>query len=63
MKRLLLAAVLAFTGALGVSGCVVRETRVAHPAGCPGGYWVEGHRDYWGGWHHGYWRCPGRAWR
>jgi hypothetical protein len=63
MKRLLLAAVLAFTGALSVSGCVVRAQTVARPGGCPGGYWVEGHRGYYGEWHRGFWRCPGRAWR
>jgi hypothetical protein len=59
MKRLLLAAVLALTGAAGFSGCVVREQRVARP-GCPGGYWVEGHRGFHGQWEQGHWRCPGR---
>jgi hypothetical protein len=63
MKRLLLAVVVAFTAALGVSGCVVRERTVAHPGGCPGGHWVEGHRGYHGEWYGGNWRCPGRAWR
>ena len=61
MKRLLLAAVVALTGAVGASsGCVVREQRVARPAGCPGGYWVEGHRGYHGEWYQDHWRCPGR---
>jgi hypothetical protein len=61
MKRLLLAAVLVLTGAagFGVSGCVVRERAVARPGGCPGGYWVEGHRGYHGEWYQGHWRCPG----
>ncbi len=63
MKRVLLAAVLAFTGAASVSGCVVRERVVARPAGCPGGYWIEGHHGYHGEWYPGHWRCPGRAWR
>jgi len=61
MKRLLLAAVLVLTSAVGVSGCVVREQRVAHPAGCRGGYWVDGHRGYHGEWYPGHWRCPARA--
>ncbi len=63
MKRVLLAAVLALTSVVSVSGCVVRERVVARPAGCPGGVWIEGHRGYYGEWHRGYWRCPGRAWR
>lgn len=63
MKRVPLAAVLAFMGLLSVSSCVVRERTVAHPGGCPGGYWVEGHRGYYGEWHHREWRCPNRAWR
>jgi hypothetical protein len=62
MKRLLLAAVLVVSGAAGVSGCVVREQRVARPGGCEGGVWVEGHRGYHGEWNRGYWRCR-RAWR
>jgi hypothetical protein len=64
IKRVLLAAaVLAWAGAMSVSGCVVRERTVARPGGCPGGVWIEGHRGYHGEWYRGYWRCPGRAWR
>jgi hypothetical protein len=42
-------------------GCVVREERVERPrgGGCPGGYWVEGHRGPRGRWHPAHWRCPG----
>jgi hypothetical protein len=59
MKRLLLGAMLALTGAAGVSGCVVREREVARPGGCRGGsVWVEGRR----GFHEsGHWRCRDRA--
>ena len=60
MKRLLVAVVLAFTGAVSVSGCVVRERTVARP-GCPGGAWIEGHRGFHGEWHAGHWSCPHRA--
>jgi hypothetical protein len=43
-----------------LSGCIVRETRVAErPRGCRGGVWIEGHRGPHGRWHPGHWRCPG----
>lgn len=48
--------------ALGASGCVVRERRVAaypQPAPCRGGAWIEGHYGRRGRWHPGHWRCPG----
>jgi hypothetical protein len=60
MKRLLLSMALLLTSSVGVGGCVVHERAVARPAGCPGGYWIEGHRGYHGEWYHGHWRCPGR---
>jgi hypothetical protein len=60
MRRLITALGLAFTLSAAVSGCVVREQRVAgRSRGCPGGYWVEGHRGPHGHWHEAHWRCPG----
>ncbi len=46
-----------------LSGCLVRERRVAvaRPAGCHHGVWVDGHHGRDGRWHPGYWRCPGVA--
>ncbi len=61
MKRLLLGVMLTLTGVAGVSGCVVRERRVARPGPCRGGVWVEGHRGFHGEWTPAHWRCPGRG--
>ena len=60
LRRLgLLGLLLLGLGAAGSSGCVVREERVARPEPmCAGAVWVEGHRDGWGRWHPGHWRCP-----
>jgi hypothetical protein len=48
-------------GSVALTGCVVRERRVvvAHPGGCRGGVYIEGHRGRHGVWHPGHWRCPG----
>ena len=62
MKRILLGAILALTGAAGISGCVVREREVARPGGCRGGtVWVEGRRGFHGESSPGHWRCRDRA--
>jgi len=49
--------------ALGLlSGCVVHERRavvVERPPPCRGGFWVQGHYDYWGRWFPPHWVCPG----
>jgi hypothetical protein len=60
-KRLILAGWVLLTAVSGLSGCVVRERTVARPGGCPGGYWVEGHRSQRGRWHPGHYRCPGQV--
>ena len=64
MRRLALVGLLGMGIATSLfSGCVVRErpaTVYARPGGCPGGYWIEGHRHGpYGRWHPGHWRCPG----
>ena len=62
MKRLISALGLAVVLATAVSGCVVREQRVASgPGRCRGAYWVEGHYGPRGHWHHAHWRCPGEV--
>jgi hypothetical protein len=53
---------LAVTTAWALTGCIVRERVVAERpvgGGCPGGYYIEGHRGPHGRWHPGHWRCPG----
>jgi hypothetical protein len=60
MRRFIAALGLALMLVGTLSGCVVREQRVATgPRGCPGGFWVEGHYGPRGRWHQGHWRCPG----
>jgi hypothetical protein len=60
IKRVVSAFGLAMALGGAVSGCVVREQRVATgPGGCPGGVWIEGHYSPRGYWHRGHWRCPG----
>jgi hypothetical protein len=61
LKRMILAGLLFVSGAGALSGCVVRERTVARPGGCPGGFYVEGHRGPHGHWHGGHWRCPGQV--
>jgi len=62
MRQLIFGLALALSVAIvgtTLSGCVVREQRVAAGPGCQGGYWIAGHYGPRGRWHPGHWRCPG----
>jgi hypothetical protein len=42
-----------------LAGCT-GEVVVEHPRHCARAFWIEGHHDRYGRWHHGHWQCHER---